>query len=58
MHDVIVVGLGPRPAYADVLQGHRTYQGLLDTMRDRLPHFIARALRETAAEAFSRPHFS
>ena len=40
--------------YADVLKGHATYQGLLAAIRDRLQNFIARAVRDTAASAFSR----
>lgn len=39
--------------YADVLKGHLTYQGLLAAMRDRLQNFIARAIRDKAASAFS-----
>ncbi len=40
--------------YADVLKGHTTYQGLLAALRDRLQNFIARAVRDTAASAFTR----
>ena len=40
--------------FADVLKGHATYQGLLAAIRDRLQSFIARAVRDTAASAFSR----
>jgi geranylgeranyl reductase family protein len=40
--------------FADVLKGHATYQGLLAAIRDRLQNFIARAVRDTTASAFSR----
>jgi geranylgeranyl reductase family protein len=40
--------------YADVLKGRATYQGLLAVMGDRLRNFITRAVRDTAASAFSR----
>jgi flavin-dependent dehydrogenase len=39
--------------YADVLKGHRTYQGLLAAMGDRLQGFITRAVRGNAAQIFS-----
>ncbi len=39
---------------ADILKGRSTYQGLLESMRDRLQNFMNRAVRDTAASAFSR----
>jgi geranylgeranyl reductase family protein len=40
--------------YADILKGQATYQGLLGAMKDRLQNFLARAVCDTAASAFSR----
>src|SRR5213593_2719148 len=39
--------------YADILKGRTTYKSLVATMRDRLQSFIARAIRDRAASAFS-----
>ena len=40
--------------YADILKGRTTYKSLVATMRNRLQSFIARAIRDRAASAFSR----
>src|SRR5881296_4721079 len=39
--------------YADILKGRTTYKSLVATMRNRLKSFIARAIRDRAASAFS-----